>query len=90
MLSIYFALGVFLLIAARRPSAHRSLILFAGWANLAHALVMSAQSIGLRAERGDLLNAAAICVLVGLSLIALATPKHAAVRNFAVYVVSRA
>jgi hypothetical protein len=40
MLSLYVALGVFLLLAARNPSAHRSLIAYAGWANVAHATVM--------------------------------------------------
>jgi len=29
MMGIYFALGIFLLIAARNPAAHRSLIAFA-------------------------------------------------------------
>ena len=31
ILSIYISLGVFLLNASRNPSAHRSLVLFAGW-----------------------------------------------------------
>ena len=31
MLSLYVALGIFLLIAARNPSANRSLIAFAAW-----------------------------------------------------------
>jgi Family of unknown function (DUF6632) len=30
MLSLYFTLGVFLLVASRKPSAHRSLIAFHG------------------------------------------------------------
>jgi hypothetical protein len=34
MLSIYVALGVFLLIAVRNPSAHRSLIAFGAWSSL--------------------------------------------------------
>jgi hypothetical protein len=38
MLSLYVALGVFLLIAVRNPSAHRSLIAFAAWSSFAHAL----------------------------------------------------
>jgi hypothetical protein len=35
MLSLYFTLGVFLLAAARKPSAHRSLIAFAAWSSFA-------------------------------------------------------
>ena len=31
MLSVYATLGVFLLLAARDPSAHRSVIAFAAW-----------------------------------------------------------
>jgi hypothetical protein len=31
ILGIYISLGIFLLIAARRPREHRSLVLFAGW-----------------------------------------------------------
>jgi hypothetical protein len=40
MLSLYVTLGIFLLIAARNPSAHRSLIAFTAWSNFAHAAVM--------------------------------------------------
>ena len=38
-LSFYVALGPFLLLAARKPSSHRSLIAFAAWLSLAHASV---------------------------------------------------
>jgi hypothetical protein len=44
MLSIYVTLGIFLLLASRNPSAHRSLIAFAAWSSLAHAAVMTVQS----------------------------------------------
>src|SRR5258708_31969011 len=40
MLSLYVALGIFLLIAVRNPSAHRSLIAFAAWSSFAHAVAM--------------------------------------------------
>ena len=39
ILSVYVTLGIFLLLAARDPSAHRSVIAFAAWSNLAHAAV---------------------------------------------------
>lgn len=45
ILGIYISLGVFLLIAARNPRQHRSLILFAGWSTLAHDAVMIVQGI---------------------------------------------
>jgi membrane-bound acyltransferase YfiQ involved in biofilm formation len=44
-LSFYIALGAFLLLAVRKPAAHRSFIVFAGWVNLAHASVMAIQTI---------------------------------------------
>ncbi|HKV79612.1 MAG TPA: DUF6632 domain-containing protein [Candidatus Sulfotelmatobacter sp.] len=42
MLSLYVALGIFLLMAVRNPSAHRSLIAFTAWSSFAHAAVMTA------------------------------------------------
>jgi hypothetical protein len=39
MLSLCFTLGVFLLVASRKPSAHRSLIAFTTWSSFAHAVV---------------------------------------------------
>ena len=44
IMSLYVTLGIFLLLAARDPTANRSLIAFGGWANLAHAGVMAAQA----------------------------------------------
>jgi hypothetical protein len=76
ILSIYIALGVFLLIAARKPREHRSLILFAGWSTLAHDGVMIVQGIQYHDLGGDLLGFAIIGI-VGLALIALAPAKQA-------------
>jgi hypothetical protein len=41
MLSLCVALGIFLLIAVRNPSANRSLIAFTAWSCFAHAAVMA-------------------------------------------------
>jgi hypothetical protein len=43
-LSWFIALGPFLLLAARKPSSHRSLILFAAYQSLFHASVMIIQT----------------------------------------------
>ena len=43
MLSVYATLGVFLLLAARNPSEHRSLIDFTAWSSFAHGGVMAVQ-----------------------------------------------
>ena len=44
-LSWFIALGPFLLLAARKPSSHRSLIAFAACQSLAHASVMAIQTV---------------------------------------------
>ncbi len=54
MLAIYFALGIFLLLAIRDPAANRSLIAFTGWSSLAHVAVMVVQSVQLGNERTEL------------------------------------
>ena len=74
--SLYVTLGVFLLLAARNPSAHRSLIAYAGWANIAHATVMTVMAIHLPNERRDLLIASGIFGFIGGVLVALAPAKQ--------------
>lgn len=75
-LSLYVTLGAFLLIAARNPAEHRSLILFAAWSSLAHAGVMLLQAYSDVGGRPELFGMSAILVLIGLPLIALAPGKH--------------
>jgi hypothetical protein len=79
MLSIYVTLGVFLLLASRNPSAHRSLIAFAAWSSLAHAGVMAVQAIGDVSERVHLLIGVAMFAVVGLLLLVFAPSKLPAV-----------
>ena len=76
MLSLYFALGIFLLIAVRNPRANRSLIAFAAWSSFAHGAVMAVLAVHIASERGDLLTAVAVLVLIGVALIALAPAKQ--------------
>jgi len=83
MLSLYFALGIFLLMAVRNPSAHRSLIAFAAWSSFAHGAVMVALAVHLPSERTELLSAVAVLVLIGVTLIALAPMKDSAQRQTA-------
>jgi hypothetical protein len=75
-ISLYVTLGIFLLLAARNPSAHRSVIAFGAWANLAHAAVMTVMAVHLPNERQDLLIASAVFGLIGVTLIALAPAKE--------------
>ena len=76
MLSLYVTLGIFLLLAARNPSANRSLIAFTAWSSLAHAAVMVVQSFQMANERGELLSAVAALVVIGVALIVLAPAKQ--------------
>jgi hypothetical protein len=76
-ISLYVTLGVFLLLAARNPSAHRSLIAFGAWANLAHAAVMVVMAVHITSERKGLLIASAVFGLIGLALLALAPAQPA-------------
>src|SRR5260370_41733856 len=59
MLSLYVTLGIFLLLASRNPSAHRSLIAFTAWSSFAHAAVMSLMAFQKADEHGELLIAVA-------------------------------
>jgi len=74
MLSLYVALGIFLLIAARNPSANRSLIAFTAWSCFAHAAVMTVTSFSKGGYRGDIWGVP-VLVIIGIALIVLAPVK---------------
>jgi len=78
MMSLYAALGIFLLIAVRNPPAHRSLIAFTAWSSFAHAVAMSALGFEIAAERTGFLIGSAVLVVIGVVLIALAPAKQSA------------
>ena len=54
ILGVYATLGVFLLIASRKPLAHLSLIWFAVWSSVVHAAIMAAQALANSDQRGHL------------------------------------
>jgi hypothetical protein len=76
MLSLYVALGIFLLIAVRNPSAHRSLIAFAAWSSFAHAVAMSILGLEILSQRVGFLVGSAMLIVIGVALIALAPLKR--------------
>ena len=82
MLSLYATLGVFLLLAVRNPSAHRSLIAFTAWSSFAHAAVMGTQALRKIIELHELIGVATF-VLIGVLLIALTPRKKAEDRALA-------
>jgi hypothetical protein len=77
MFSLYVTLGVFLLLAIRNPSAHRSLIAFTAWSSFAHAVWMGTQAVCDMVGRGELIGVA-VLIVIGITLVALAPaqPTH--------------
>jgi uncharacterized membrane protein HdeD (DUF308 family) len=84
MLSLYVALGVFLLLSVRNPSANRSLIAFTAWSSFAHGAVMTIMAVKIPGERGGLLIAVGVLCVVGVALLALAPAKPSLDRASAV------
>jgi hypothetical protein len=70
MLSLYFTLGILLLLAVRKPAANRSLIAFAAWSSFAHATVMSTLALEGPIEREGLI-ASGVLIVIGVILLAL-------------------
>jgi len=76
MLSLYVTLGIFLLIAVRTPSAHRSLIAFAAWSSFAHAVAMSILGLEIPNQPVGFLVGSGVLVIIGVALIAVAPAKQ--------------
>ena len=72
IMGVYATLGVFLILAARDPGRHRSLILFAAWSSLVHAGIMGVQALRDVAERGHLIGDVPALAIVGVALLILA------------------
>ena len=78
-LSFFIPVGVFLLIAARRPSEHRSMIALAAWWNICHGTVMGIQTVearmhGVHREFSDVV----FFIVIGVVLLALLPAKREA------------
>jgi len=68
ILGIYATLGVFLLIAARDPLAHRSLIWFTVWSSIVHGGIMGIQSIAMPGHMGHLWGDVSALIIVAVAL----------------------
>jgi Family of unknown function (DUF6632) len=81
IIGVYATLGVFLLIAARNPYAHKSLIWFTVWSSVVHGAIMGVQGLMDTTERGHLVGDAPALVLVAIILAVLMprTATHASV-----------
>jgi hypothetical protein len=75
IVGIYAVLGVFLILAAKNPIEHQSLISFTVWSSVVHALIMAAQAVGDAHETGHLLGDVPALLLVAVVLGYLAPRK---------------
>ena len=71
IIGVYATLGVFLIIAARNPLQHRSLIWFTVWSSLVHAGIMAVQAAQMPMEHGHLLGDVPALALVAVSVAVL-------------------
>lgn len=79
IVGVYAVLGVFLIVAAKNPVEHRSLISFTVWSSVVHALIMAGQAIGDPNETGHLVGDVPALLLVAAVLAYLGPRKgHAA------------
>jgi hypothetical protein len=74
ILGIYATLGLFLLMAARNPLAHLSLIWFTVWSSVVHAGIMAVQALAAPENRGHLLGDVP-ALLIAAVLLAVLTPR---------------
>jgi Family of unknown function (DUF6632) len=75
ILGIYATLGVFLIIAARHPLEHLSLIWFTVWSSIVHAAIMAYQAGADPAQHGHFTGDVAALCIVAIVLGAL-TPRR--------------
>jgi hypothetical protein len=61
---VYAVLGLFLILAARNPAEHKSLIGFTIWSSVVHAVIMAAQAINDGHELGHLIGDVPALLLV--------------------------
>ena len=79
ILGIYATLGVFLLLAARKPFSYLSLIWFTVWSSVVHGGIMAAQAIIYPEHRGHLYGDVPALLLIAIVL-ALLTPRGEAAK----------
>jgi Family of unknown function (DUF6632) len=81
ILGVYATLGVFLVLASRKPLENLSLIWFTVWSSVAHAGIMAAQALANPEQTGHLWGDVPALLLVA-AVLAFLTPRgHAAKAN---------
>ena len=71
IVGLYATLGVFLILAARDPEQHLSLIRFTIWSSLVHAAIMAVQSLSDPDEMGHMIADIPMLCLVAIALAVL-------------------
>jgi hypothetical protein len=74
ILGVYATLGVFLLIASRKPLAHLSLIWFTVWSSVVHGAIMAAQSV-MNSEHMGHLWGDVLALFVVAAVLTILTPR---------------
>lgn len=75
LIAIYATLGVFLLLAAKRPEDHLSLIWFTVWSSVVHGAVMMVQAIVYPMHRGHLLGDVPALFIIA-AVLGVLTPRR--------------
>ena len=76
LVGIYATLGVFLLMAARKPEEHLSLIWFTVWSSIVHASIMAVHAFS-GSERHGHLFADVPALFIAAAVLAILTPRRA-------------
>lgn len=75
MVGLYLTLGVFLLLAARDPLRHLSLIWFTVWSSVVHASIMTMHALSSPQEHGHLV-ADVPALFIAAAVLAALTPRR--------------
>ena len=79
ILGVYATLGIFLLIASRKPLAHLSLIWFTVWSSFVHAGIMGAQALANPEHRAHLWGDVPVLFVLA-AVLALLTARASAAK----------
>jgi Family of unknown function (DUF6632) len=80
IIGIYATLGIFLILAARAPEAHASLIWFTVWSSLVHGGIMAVQAVVDPTEHGHLVGDVPALLIIAVVLGVL-MPRAGAMRT---------
>jgi len=78
IIGIYATLGIFLILAARDPLKHLSLIWFTVWSSVVHGGIMAVQSFDGTHNMGHLYGDVLVLFIVA-AVLAFLTPRRASI-----------